>query len=249
MSELRVLVVDDTNFFQEMARGFLRQSAAAVFTARNGAEALKAARKIRPHLVYMDLYMPEMDGAACCAALKADPHLKETPVIMIYSHHREEDADICREAGCDALLPKPVDRKSFLNAGRAFMKEIERRERRILCRATVMCRADDATFYGTIEDISETGMFVGSTYTLKMGERVLMSFLIPGKGETVIEATAQVVWVNGKKSRTSQRLAPGFGVEFLEMADEARESIGIFVAHNILRHHIPDDELLERPRL
>jgi len=214
---------------------------------RNGREALKVARKTLPHLIFMDLHMPEMDGAACCAALKADPLLKSIPVVMVVTPTGEQDMALCKAAGCDDLLTKPVDRKAFLNAGRAYLSAIERRERRILCRATVMCRRDDETFYGTIEDISETGMFVGSRHGVQLNDRLTMSFLIPGMGDKVIEATAQVVWVNGKMGRMSPRLASGFGVAFQELADEARERIQPFIAHNVLRRHLPDDELLERP--
>jgi CheY-like chemotaxis protein len=247
MSELRVLVVDDTNFFQEMAKWYLRQSAVTVFTAGNGREALTVARKTLPHLIFLDLHLQEMDGAACCAALKADPLLRTIPVVMVVTPTGEGDREGCGAAGCDDLLVKPVERKAFLNACRTHLSAVERRERRIPCRATVMCRSLDATFYGTIEDISETGMFVGSRHGVRLNDRITLSFLIPGRGETVIDTTARVVWVNGKRGRISPKLAPGFGVEFLEISDEAREIIGNFITHGILRHQIPDDELLERP--
>jgi len=246
MSELKILIVDDTRFFQDVAKGFLKQSAATVFTAGNGREALKVARKTRPHLIYMDLHMPEMDGAACCTALKADPALQSIPVIMVITPSGDRDMDICRTAGCNEVLTKPVNRKTFLNSGRAYLSAIERRERRILCRSTVLCRGDAAPFYGTIEDISETGMFVGSRHNLRTDEMITMSFLIPGKSDTVIETKARVIWNNGKMCRKTQRLSAGFGVEFMEMTEEARESIRTFIAHGILRHHRPDDELLEK---
>jgi len=245
MSELKILIVDDAKFFQEVAKGFLKQSAATIFTAGNGREALNVARKTLPHLIFMDLHMPEMDGAACCAALKADPVLKSIPVIMVITPSGDRDKEICQSAGCNALLTKPVGRKAFLNSGRAYLSSIERRERRILCRATVLCRWNNAPFYGTIEDISETGMFVGSRHNFKLDEIITMSFLIPGERDNVIETTARVVWINRKICRETRRLSAGFGVEFLDMADEARERIRVYIAHGILRHHPPDEELLE----
>ena len=246
MSELRVLVVDDTNFFQELAKGYLRQTAATVFTAADGREALKVARKTLPHLIFLDLHMPAMDGAACCAALKADPLLGTIPVVMVITPSGERDAEMCREAGCNDLLIKPVSRKAFLEACRTYLADVERRERRILCRATVMCRSGDVTFYGTIEDISETGMFIGSSHAVKMGDRITLSFLLPGMGEKVIQSPSEVIWVNGRRSRTSRRLVPGFGVAFPEMAEDGREAVRTFIAHDILRHYPTDLELFDR---
>jgi CheY-like chemotaxis protein len=246
MSELKILIVDDTKFFQAVAKGFLKQSAATVFTAGNGREALKIARQTRPHLIFMDLHMPEMDGATCCTALKADPDLQSIPVIMVITPSGDRDKVICRAAGCNEILTKPINRKTFLNSGRAYLSAIERRDRRILCRSTVLCRSNDAPFYGTIEDISETGMFVGSRHNLKKDELITMSFLVPGKSETMIETKARVVWINGRMCRKTQRLSAGFGVEFVGMTEEARESIRTFIDHGILRHHPADDELLEK---
>ncbi len=249
MSPLKILLVDDAKFFLEVAKGFLKRSSATIFTAENGREALQVARKVRPHLIFLDLHMPEMDGASCCAALKSDPVLGSIPVIMVVTPSGDLNLDVCREAGCDLLLTKPVDRTAFLDACRTFLSTIERRERRVLCRATVACRLPGTTtFYGTIEDISESGMFIGSGHSVAKGETIGMSFLLPGTGCDVIEATGRVVWTNSGTHREFRRLPAGFGIEFVDMTAALQDHVRSFIEHCELRHQPPMTELFGKGR-
>lgn len=81
----KILLVDDVNMFLELQKTFLKLSSVHLFTAQDGVEALQVMRKERPSLVFMDLHMPRMDGAECCARMKADAESKAIPVVMITS--------------------------------------------------------------------------------------------------------------------------------------------------------------------
>jgi CheY-like chemotaxis protein len=140
MGNSTILLVDDTKLFLELEKEFLNLTDATVITATNGREALEVARKRIPDLIYMDLHMSGMDGASCCTALKADPVLSTTPVIMVSTAGKEEEEAICRRAGCDEHLTKPIDRHRFLALGQRFLANIERREMRIHCRLNVLFR-------------------------------------------------------------------------------------------------------------
>ena len=111
MAKPRILLVDDSEFFLEVEKGFLKQSDVTIFTAENGRSALELAGKVRPDLIYMGLNMPGLAGDACCSILKADPVLGSIPVIMVIAAGSDRDLEACRKAGCDALLTRPVDRK------------------------------------------------------------------------------------------------------------------------------------------
>jgi hypothetical protein len=62
------------------------------------------------------------------------------------------------------VVAKPLDRRDFLETGLSFMHRTPRNGDRIPCRATVACFLGDAGFYGTIENISAKGMYVGSDW-------------------------------------------------------------------------------------
>lgn len=85
MKEPRVLLVDDERFFLNLQQEFLADSPVRVITAQNGREALDMIQRDRPGIVYLDLRMPELDGAACCSAIKNNPDLRNTPVVMVVS--------------------------------------------------------------------------------------------------------------------------------------------------------------------
>jgi len=102
----KILLVDDTKLFLKLEQEYLKQSAAQIFTAGNGQEALELARSNRPDLIYLDLNMPVMDGVGCCAALKADPDLRDIPVILVTTAGMDDSVARCKEAGASGYLLK-----------------------------------------------------------------------------------------------------------------------------------------------
>lgn len=230
MSTPKVLLVDDTKLFLELEKNFLKFSSAQVLTACNGAEALEIIRKEKPDLVFMDLHMPLLDGAACCATLKADPDLRSIPVIMVTSAGKEEDIKLCTEAGCDDFLTKPVDRRLFLEKGRKFLQKIDRREARVPCRTPVKFKVHNLHLSGVGADISRKGLYVAAEYELEEKTPLELSFTLPESDCTFTDIKAQVAWRNSKKNRLKQGLPVGFGVEFINLPEEKAEIISAFVS-------------------
>ena len=78
----RILIVDDLQVFRDLQKNFLQNAGYIVETASSAREGLEKAHACPPHLILIDLYMPGMDGAACCAIIKKDPDLKNIPVVI-----------------------------------------------------------------------------------------------------------------------------------------------------------------------
>ncbi len=225
----KILLVDDTKLFLELEKSFLKFSPVRVLTAGNGIEALEIVRKELPDLIYMDLHMPQMDGALCCAVLKGDAALRMIPVIMVTSAGKEEDVRLCREAGCDDFLTKPVNRRVFLEKGRRFLDRIDRREVRISCRTLVKFRAHNVHFSGLSSDISSGGIFVATDFEIEPKTPVELAFELPETGCLLEEIKGKVAWQNSGKNILKPSLPPGFGVEFTNLTKEAAETIKSFV--------------------
>jgi CheY-like chemotaxis protein len=213
----KILLVDDVPLFLEIMSGYLRKSPVTLVTAHNGQQALEMIRSDPPDLIFMDLHMPEMDGAACCRAIKESPVLSRIPVIMVTAADREGDRELCLAAGCDGLITKPIDRRLFLDLGRRFLPSIDRREDRHPYRTTVVMTADFQTFYGTSVDISAHGIYVATDRPLPLEGRVGLNILLAGESSDLIEAWGRVAWRNFGPFRTKEELPEGYGVEFLEM--------------------------------
>lgn len=234
MSKAKVLLAENSNIVLQIEKRCLRDAGVTIFTAGDGEEALRVARKVRPDLVYLALSLPGMGGAACCRALKSDPELGRIPVVMVCAAGGEEQ-ELCRAAGCDAVVARPVDRREFLETGLSFLLKSARGGDRMPCRATVACYTGTTVFYGTIEDISANGMFVGSPCEVAPGDVVTMKFILPWSGAVLIETGAQVAWVNGSKRQRSNHLPPGFGVLFQGLEVDAAEQIKDFLELSRLR--------------
>ena len=100
-----VLVVDDDAATRDLLSRFLRREGFAVRCAPDGATGLEMARRLRPVAILLDVMMPRMDGWAVLAALKADPELAETPVVMVTV---VQERGLAFSLGATDYLNKPV---------------------------------------------------------------------------------------------------------------------------------------------
>ncbi len=103
---LKILVVDDVEWNIEVAKGYLRDTRHEVNIARDGAEAVEAARRLRPDVVLMDLRMPRMNGYRAFEAIRADAELRDVRVIAVTaSSLLNEDED--QKTHFDGYIRKP----------------------------------------------------------------------------------------------------------------------------------------------
>lgn len=105
----RVLAVDDDPVIQRLLEVNLEMEGYEVRLASDGLQAVDAAKAFRPHVILLDVMMPNMDGWEACAQIKQDPELADTPVVFLSA--RAQDADIERgtELGAAAYITKPFD--------------------------------------------------------------------------------------------------------------------------------------------
>ena len=106
-----VLVIDDDPDTREIIERSLRKDGITVVTATSGEEGLRLAQEIQPTAITLDVMMPDMDGWSVLRALKADPQLREIPVVMLTMH---DDKSGGYSLGATDYLTKPVDREQLL---------------------------------------------------------------------------------------------------------------------------------------
>ena len=124
----RVLVVDDSADVRELWTMWLQFWGFSVEQAGNGLDAVKKARTFQPHLVLMDLWMPVVDGLAATETMKADPHMKDVPVLALSADTFSPAGERALRAGADRFLPKPVSPDALLEAIRESLSALIRRE-------------------------------------------------------------------------------------------------------------------------
>jgi CheY-like chemotaxis protein len=209
-----ILIVDDVEFFLEVEKGFLKNTHAEIETARNGLEALAAIGRKKPDLIYLDINMPLMDGTECCRKIKADPQLRHIPVIVVYAASKGMDDVEINKCGCDGILHKPVDRNEFLELGRNFLPQVDRRFMRVPCQMTVELSIDGKKFQGQGYNISLNGMYIQYRDPIPAKSRLRLSFLLPTVSPDPIEVWCEMTWQNYGFPRGKLDMPQGFGVEF-----------------------------------
>ena len=108
-TSLRVLLVDDWPDAAEAMAALMRLWGHDTRIAHDGAAALDMATRYRPHVIFLDVGLPGIDGYQVARRLRANPSLHETFIVSITGCADAEAQRLSREAGCDGHLTKPVD--------------------------------------------------------------------------------------------------------------------------------------------
>jgi CheY-like chemotaxis protein len=224
----KILLVYDVDFFLEVEKEFLAATRAQILTASNGQEALAAAHRERPDLIFMDVTMPIMNGLTCCRALKADPRLRDIPVVMVFAPSPDTTVETCRNAGCDGVLTKPLNRESFLSVGRSFLQQIDRREPRVPCRTRVTVRRSGVEIPAMSEDLGPSGMYIACQEEVALNDTLQLLIHLPEEAAPV-EIRGKISWLNQGADRQKRYLPPGFGVKFLQAGSASRTLISDLV--------------------
>jgi twitching motility two-component system response regulator PilG len=119
---LKVLIVEDTKTITNLLQVYLMGWGLQFFDAGNGVQGLAKAREIKPDLVISDVQMPEMDGFALCAAVRADSTLHATPFLLLTSLKDEASRQRGRLVGASAFLNKPVSVDELRERVRELLK-------------------------------------------------------------------------------------------------------------------------------
>ena len=105
----RVLIADDNRDGADSLTMVARAFGCEVRTAYGGADAVHEATAFRPHIVFLDLGMPEMDGLEAARRIRALPHGGDLLIVALTGWGQERDRQLTSEAGFDAHVVKPAD--------------------------------------------------------------------------------------------------------------------------------------------
>ncbi|MBF0322490.1 MAG: response regulator, partial [Magnetococcales bacterium] len=109
----RVLLVEDNEINQQVAREILSLAELHVETAANGLEALQKVTATDYAAILMDIQMPEMDGYEATRRMRHNPRHAQTPIIAMTAHAMSGDREKCLAAGMNDHVTKPIDRKQL----------------------------------------------------------------------------------------------------------------------------------------
>ncbi|MBN2668446.1 MAG: response regulator transcription factor [Bacteroidales bacterium] len=117
-----ILVVDDDNDIVEFMVYNLEKEGYNVHSAINGQEALKKVEAFTPHLIILDVMMPEMDGIELCERMRNNPKLDQTVIAFLTARGEDYSQIAGFDAGADDYITKPIKPKLLMSRVKALLK-------------------------------------------------------------------------------------------------------------------------------
>lgn len=121
-SEIKILIVDDEPDIVEFIQYNLEKEAFKVFTANNGIEAIEVASNSKPHLILLDIMMPELDGVETCHRLRQNSALDQTLIAFLTARSEEYSQIAGLEAGADDYIQKPIRPRLLVTRIKALLR-------------------------------------------------------------------------------------------------------------------------------
>jgi CheY-like chemotaxis protein len=129
-SRFRILLVEDEPAIRELVAEMVKGDGVELRCAAGGAEGLRDARRHQPHLVLLDIVLPDLDGIAVCRLLRGHQALREVPIYMVTARARKADRDAARRAGATGYIEKPFKAQQLLALVARYREPTPARARR-----------------------------------------------------------------------------------------------------------------------
>jgi len=124
-SDIRILLVDDEPDILEIVKYNLSSEGYEVLTAKNGVEGVAKAKKKKPHLIILDVMMPEMDGIEACEIIRNTSGLENTIITFLTARGEDYSQVAGFDAGADDYITKPIKPKVLVSKVKALLRRLK----------------------------------------------------------------------------------------------------------------------------
>jgi two-component system alkaline phosphatase synthesis response regulator PhoP len=124
-SDIKILLVDDEPDILEIVGYNLKNEGYSVYTACNGIEAVKSAKKITPNLILLDIMMPEMDGIEACEKIRTVKSLENTLIAFLTARNEDYSHVAGFDAGADDYITKPIKPKVLISKVKSLLRRLK----------------------------------------------------------------------------------------------------------------------------
>lgn len=122
----KILIVDDEPDILEFLKYNLKKEGYQVATAADGKQAIKAAEKENPHLILLDIMMPEMDGVETCRNLREKKQFRDTPIAFLTARDEDFTQIAALDVGGDDYITKPIKPRVLMSRIAALLRRSAR---------------------------------------------------------------------------------------------------------------------------
>lgn len=122
--DIKILLVDDEPDILEIVGYNLSSEGYQVITADNGAQGVKKAKKEKPHLIILDVMMPEMDGIEACELIRKTQGLEDVIITFLTARGEDYSQVAGFDAGADDYITKPIKPKVLVSKVKAMLRRL-----------------------------------------------------------------------------------------------------------------------------
>ena len=122
---IKILLVDDEPDILEIVGYNLSHEGYQIYKANNGKEAIRMAKKVLPHLIIIDVMMPEMDGMEACENIRKIPELNNVIITFLTARNEDYSQVAAFDAGADDYISKPIKPKLLVSKVKALLRRLK----------------------------------------------------------------------------------------------------------------------------
>jgi len=229
----RIVATSSVELLSALEDSFFKREGFALLDASAADAAYRLIEAEAPALAILDLAVLGEDGLVCCRRIKHDPLLGKTPLVLLLPAQPGAVGALaagCREAGCDAVIPRPLEGARLVDAVCDLLGVSPRLAPRLpVDFQVVFAAAGRKQHSGRAVNLHANGMFVAAERLFPVGTTLLLEFTLPGAAGAC-RCHARVAWVNHPEWRKKPDLPSGMGLQFQTPAPAGLEALGAFVA-------------------
>ncbi|MBN1522189.1 MAG: response regulator [Candidatus Aureabacteria bacterium] len=117
-----ILVIEDSKPLNRILCFDLEQAGFQTLSAFNGKDGYEKAIEAKPHLILLDVNLPLMNGFEVCWKIKAHPHIKRVPIIMLTGRSQQRDFEEAKDTAVDAYIIKPYKQELLIEKIRELLR-------------------------------------------------------------------------------------------------------------------------------
>lgn len=138
----KILLVDDEPDVLEFLGYNLKKAGYQVYATQNGRDAIEKAKEIKPHLILLDVMMPEMDGVETCEEMRRNKELQDTIIAFLTARGEDYSQIAGFEAGGDDYITKPIKPKVLISRIKALLKRAREKVETLRGEGSIIKTAD-----------------------------------------------------------------------------------------------------------
>jgi len=230
MPTKKIVLSSDATLLTILNNSFFRREGFGMVLVQDGQTGFQAVEAEAPTLAVFDLARLGEQALVCCRKIKADPLLAVTPVLLLLPEKTNEDlADACWDAGCDAVVHRPLSAERFLDAACGLLG-ISRRLARRFPVSFQLAFLDGAQkkHAGSCINLNAGGMFLLTDKLFPVDTLLTIEFTLPGF-QGGLHCEVRVAWVNHPEWRKKNSMPCGLGLQFENPSQTVKVALQSFL--------------------